>query len=138
MKSWTDEEIQYLLDNCGLISNHKMAHKLGRTRASIRGRLYRSGVSIFDNFYSATLLGKELNRNKATVMQWYRKGWLKGRVADWGQGYRNPPMIFVEEDIVTFLKGHCELFTGHKIPNTYFKNIVSGSSEQSLCLVGKS
>jgi hypothetical protein len=127
MRQWTPNEVQYLQDNCGLISNRAIALKLGRTGGSIRGRLYRSHISIFDNFYSATLLGRELNRNKATVMQWYRKGWLKGKVADWGQGYRNPPMIFVEGDIVAFLKGHCELFQGHKIPNTYFKNVVVGT-----------
>jgi hypothetical protein len=90
-------------------------------------------MSVWSNFYTARLLGKELNRDKATIMQWYRKGWLKGRLAGFRRGYLQTPMVFIEKDIVVFLKKHSYLFTGHKIPNVYFKNIV-----QEYCLTGKS
>jgi hypothetical protein len=82
-------------------------------------------ISVFGNFYSARLLAEELGVHTNTVMRWYRLGWLKGRRADWRR--KVAPMVFLEDDIVDFLKGHCELFDGHKIPNVYFKNVVLGA-----------
>ena len=37
---WTDEEVQYLQDSCGLVSVGKMAKKLGRTPEAIRRKAF--------------------------------------------------------------------------------------------------
>jgi len=124
LRYWTEEETQYLLDYCGLLSNKQIAHQLGRTCHAIRQRLSIHKVSVFSNIYTARLVAKELGRDKSTVMQWYRKGWLKGRVADFGRGYLHSPMIFTEEDIVVFLKKFHYRFNYREIPNPYFKNVV--------------
>lgn len=46
-------------------------------------------------------------------------------------------MVFVEDDIVRFLKVHCDFFVGRKIPNVYFKNIVLDALPDSEPLTKK-
>ena len=123
-RKWTEEELEYLFDNYGKIPSQEIAVKLNRTQHAVKNKLARSGVSIFHDFYTATLLGNELNRNKSTVMKWYKNGWLKGAKSRWTRGYLTPPMIFQEENIVCFLKKHKDLFSNHKIPNLYFRNVM--------------
>ena len=127
---WSENDTQYLLDNCGIFSNKTIAMRLHRTPHAVRQKLATNGVSIFSNFYTATLLGKELGRNKTTVMQWYRKGWLRGKKADWGRGYLQTPMVFVEDDIVAFLKLKYYRFDWRKIPNPFFRNVVEVETRQ--------
>ncbi len=121
---WSEEEAQYLFDNCGIISNKKIAVRLERSYHAVRQKLHKSGVSVFDNFYSARMLGKELGRSHKTIMKWHRLGYLRGERAEWGRGYLESPMVFLEQDIVQFLNEHKALFRNSGIVHPYFKNIV--------------
>ncbi len=122
---WTEEETEYLFSNCGIIPNKKIAQKLGRTHKAVRQKLFKNSISVFDNFYSARLLAKELGVCHETIMKWYHKGWLKGKCAKWGRGYLNSPMIFTEYGILQFLQSHSRLFAEREIPNLYFRNVIS-------------
>ena len=123
---WSEDEIEYLFDNCGIISNQRIAQQLGRTPKAIRQKLSRNGVSVFSNFYSARLLAKVLGKCHKTIMNWYRAGYIKGKLAGFGRGYLKTPMMFVEKDIIVFLKEHHQLVKCEEIGHPYFRNIVKG------------
>uniref|UniRef100_A0A6M3LNI1 Putative DNA binding, helix-turn-helix domain containing protein n=1 Tax=viral metagenome TaxID=1070528 RepID=A0A6M3LNI1_9ZZZZ len=126
-KRWTEKEIEFLLNNCGIMSNKRIADRLNRSHHAIRQKLHICGVSVFSNFYSARMLATELGKSHKTIMRWYRKGYIKGKVAEFGRGYLNPPMIFLEQDIVIFLRKYHYLFNKKKISHLYFRNIVKSS-----------
>lgn len=128
MKHWTPAEDEYLSDHSGIQSNRVIAWHLGRTVKAVRNRSHKLGISVWHNVYSARLLATELNRDHSTVMQWYRKGWLLGKVADWGRGFLNSPMIFQEDDVVAFLKSKWQLFRDWRdVPNLFFRTILEKS-----------
>jgi hypothetical protein len=127
---WSDKEIDFLLNNCGVMSNKNIAKSLNRSYHAVTHKLWEKGISVFNNFYSAKLLGKELNRNHVTIMDWYRKGFIKGKEAEWKMGYMNRSMIFTEDNIVSFLRNFYFKFNWRDIPNLYFRNIVKECYEQ--------
>ena len=121
---WTDDELQYLTNNCGIVCNRKIAKKLGRTHKAIQVKLHKLGISVFSNFYTARLLAQQLGKTHRTIMNWYRRGYLTGELAEFGRGYLKTPMIFLEEDIVIFLQKHYQLVKCENIEHPYFRNIV--------------
>lgn len=123
-RRWDEEELEYLESKCGLLSNKEIAKNLNRSHRAIRQKLSKRNISIYDNFYTATVLSKELNRHHSTVMKWYHKGWIKGRLSNVKRGFLHSPMIFTEKNIVKFLKEKWYLFDHKDIPNRYFSNIV--------------
>ncbi len=123
MKHWTEQEDEQLYE-AGIIPVKRLAMNLGRTYKAVKNRMSRLGISVYHNFYSARLLAKELGRHNTTVMQWYNKGWLKGKRATWGRGFYNSPMIFTDYGIEAFIKKHYDLFDYRKIPNHYFSRMV--------------
>ena len=127
---WSEDDIQYLHDRAGLLSTAKISRHLGRTPHAVNNKMCECGISVFSNFYSARLLAVELGSCKHTVMRWYRMGWLKGRRADWRRSVAS--MVFLEDDIVAFLKGYPDLLKGHKILNVFFKNIVADAAQESV------
>lgn len=133
MRRWTEAEVEYISDNCGFITNKDLAVQLGRTHKSIKAKLGKLGISVYSNFYTARLLGHELNRNHKTVMKWYYKGLLNGELSKLERGLLNNAMIFKEKDIVSFLNNHYSKFEYdyRKIPNLYFRNIVKGKLNDS-------
>ena len=128
MKHWTPAEDEYLSDHSGIQSNREISQYLGRTEHAVRQRSHKLGISVWHNVYSARLLATELNRDHGTVMQWYRKGWLSGKIADWGRGFLKSPMIFQEDDVVAFLKSKWQLFRDWRdVPNLFFRTILEKS-----------
>ena len=121
---WTEQELTFLLDNCGVMSNKHIAEKLGRSPKAIRQKLSKNHISVFSNFYTARLLAKVLGKCHNTIMNWYRAGYLKGKWAEFGRGYLQTPMVFQEKNIIEFLKGHYHLVKCEEIDHPYFKNIV--------------
>jgi hypothetical protein len=132
MRYWTEEELEILQDNCGIISNKELACKLGRTHGAVRNKLYLLKLSVFSpNYYTARTLGKELGKCHDIIMDWYNAGLLKGKRANWGRGYLKSPMIFLEKHIVEFLKRYPHKVKVEKINNPYFRNIVSSISNDT-------
>ncbi len=126
-RRWTEKEEELVLNSCGLKTIPQLASMVGRTPKAVRNKLSRSGVSVYSNFYSATVLANELGRCRDVVMRWYREGWLRGRQSESRMGFWNPPMMFIEKDIAAFLERFFFLFAVKdykKIKHPYFKKIV--------------
>jgi hypothetical protein len=71
-----------------------------------------------------TLLAQELGRSRASIRKYYKRGWLKGRQATWSWAWGKKPMVFLEDDIVQFLKDRHYLFDWRKVPNIYYRNVI--------------
>ena len=100
---WSREDLGYLADHYGLISNEMIARHLERTVSSIpltaRRKLH---LKLTDNFYTAEELARTLGiREAVTIIRWMREGWLKGSSRPIG---KRRFWCFVEEDIVEFLR----------------------------------
>lgn len=123
---WTEQEMEYLSDQVGILSYSEMAKRLGRSENAIKlQRCRRKLPTFFDgNYYSCTLLARELGRTRASIRKYYKKGWLTGKRATWKALFGNYPLVFLEEHIVSFLRKFHYLFDWRKVPNLYFSNIV--------------
>jgi len=128
---WTEIELEFASDNYGILTPRQLSKKLNRSTRAIINKMSRNGIAITDNYYTARMLGAEIGRHYTTVMQWYRKGWLSGKLSEWKRGYLNSPYIFTEQNIVKFLRQYSKLFVNHirKIPNLYFRNILKKQLE---------
>jgi len=63
-KRWNENEIEFIHDNGGVLSFGEMALKLRRTESAVRNKYHRNRFRFYDNFYSYTLLEKELGRSR--------------------------------------------------------------------------
>jgi hypothetical protein len=128
-RRWTTQELEFISDHLGFLHYSEIANQLeDRTTVAVKERARRSGMSLFDNPYTYTLLSQELGVSRNTLRKWHKSKLLSGKRASWrcknGLAHA-PPMLFKEEYIVTFLKGNASYFKGRRIPNPYFRNIVS-------------
>ncbi len=122
---WTEEEGGYLRDFVGLKNYRELSKELGRSENALR--LYRQRHNLptfFDNFYTFNMIANELGKCRTTIRKYYSRGWIKGRKAHWTWAYSKRPMIFLEDNIVTFLKERYYLFNPDKVPHPFFRNIV--------------
>ena len=110
MARWTEEEIEYLTDNVGILDYKTLSQKLGKSTIAIKEyRCVHKLPRFYDTFYSYTLLARELGRSRSTIRKYYSRGWLVGRKATWTYRYNKHPMIFTDENITQFLKEHHDL-----------------------------
>lgn len=123
-RRWTDKEFEFLSDYYGLKSTGEIAATLHRTPKAILKKAAKSGIRLTDNFYSSNLLGRELGKSPTTIMEFHRQGCLEGKVSENHWGYMRPPMMFMEVDVVKFLKNYGHKFNINKVANLYFKNII--------------
>ena len=131
MPRWSSKEIEYLHDNLGLKSYEELSETLKRSKEAIKLFRHRHKLpKVFDNFYTFKILSKELGKSRTSIRKYYYKGWLVGRKASWTYLYKNHPIIFLEEDIVNFLKDKYSLFTKTYMPNHYFRNTVKKEEEK--------
>ena len=107
------------------MNHQQLSRHLGRSITAIKLTQHRHGIRFLDNFYTYTILAAELGRSRTGVRKWQARGWLAGRKAAWTTYYGKTPMIFREEDVIKFLKGHYSLFNPRRIPNRFFANIVA-------------
>ena len=123
---WTTQEIEYLADNVGILGYPELSHEMGRSENAIKLQRCRKRLPTFHNgcYYSCTLLSKELGLSRSSIRRYYQRGWLIGRRATWKALFGKYPLIFLEEDIVSFLRNFSHLFIWRKIPNLYFRNVV--------------
>lgn len=123
---WTEREIDYLSDHVGLMNYTELSMRLKRSPNALKLQRYRRKLPTFHNgdYYSYTLLSRELGRSRASIRKYHRRGWLVGRKATWKACFGNYPVIFLEEHIVAFLRKFYYLFDWRKIPNLYFRNII--------------
>lgn len=123
---WTARELDYLADHVGILGYAELSKKLKRSENAIKLQRCRMRLPTFHNgdYYSCTLLARELGRSRASIRKYHRKGWLVGRKATWKALFGKHPFVFLEEHIVAFLRKFCYLFDWRKIPNLYFRNIV--------------
>lgn len=124
-KRWTAKQLEYLADNAGTMNHKELSKNLGRSINAIKLAQHRNGIHFRDNVYTYTCLSAELGRSRTILRKWYRRGWLVGRPATWTTYYGKRPMLFLENDIVKFLKKHYMLFKPRSMPNRYFANIVA-------------
>ena len=120
---WSTEELDYLSNKLGLRTHSQIAKRLRKTTLAVKMKATREGYTYYDNFYSYKLLSEELGVSRTTLRKYVSKGLLQGRKAEWKSVYGHNPMIFTEEDIVTFLRGCNGTFANRKIPNDYFRNV---------------
>lgn len=121
---WSPRELEYLSDNIGIKTTQEIAKVLRRPPRGIRLKAIKRGYLSYNNFYSASLLSKELGICRHTIVRWYKLGILRGKVAGWKNGYYHPCYIFLEQDIVGCLRRNHNYFRDRNIPNRYFSNIV--------------
>lgn len=132
-KLWTYSEVDFLDNSYGIKSFDEIAKSLGRTRKAVRLYKYRHGLSkCTDNFYSYTLLARELGRSRANLRKYYNLGMINGGRANWTAIWGKKPMIFTEDNIVKFLKEWYFLFDYKKIPNPFFRNIVKNRLKDKI------
>lgn len=123
-RRWSEDEKAYLSENIGIKTLEEMASRLNRTPIAVKVQIGRMQLSLYDNFISQNTLCKELNKSKAVVRKWVKRGWIKCSKASFNTGFGTTPCTFDEEEIVRFLGEHYTLFDPYKIENPYFKNIV--------------
>ena len=123
---WTEQELEYLADNVGILSYAEMARRLKRSENAIKLCRCRRKLPTFHNgsYYTCTLLSQEIGRSRTSIRKYYRNGWLVGKEGTWKAKFGKRPLIFLEEHIVAFLRRFSHLFEWRRIPNLYFRNVV--------------
>lgn len=80
-RKWTEEEMEYLADNFGVLTDRTLAGRLQRSELAIRRKVWRRfHMHRWDNLYNAAELAEALNIPHAgRIIRWVREGWLKAR-----------------------------------------------------------
>ena len=128
-KKWSEQELEYLANNAGLLNHKELSSRLNRTISAIKIQQHKHGIRFLDNIYTYTMLSNELGKSRAIIRKWVNRGWIICRRANWKTYYGKYPMIFIEESIVKFLSKYYYLFDYRKVPNKYFSNLVSQGHE---------
>jgi hypothetical protein len=127
-RRWTEKELDYLANHVGIMNYKALARKLNRSEEAVKlCRCRHRMPSFYDgDYYSSSMLAREIGRSRRIIMKYYRRGWLLGKQATWKARFGQRPYLFTEDNIVAFLEGHFQLFDWRKMPNPYFRNIVKG------------
>lgn len=132
-RRWTEEEDQFMADNIGVLSYEEISVKIDRSIDAMKNyRCVNRLPSFFNhpNSYSYTVLSKELGKTRKWLRKCYKAGLLKGKQGKWYALWGHFPMVFLEKDIVDFLKECCWLIDPAKVTNLYFKNVVLTTREK--------
>jgi hypothetical protein len=130
-KRWSERSLEYLSDNIGLKSFGEISNEIRRSPSAIKHRIRKKRMSLYSNFYTCRSLGKELGRDKDVILKWANKGLIPYKRAAFKGRYGTTPYVFLESDIVKFLRSYYYKFSPHKIEHPYFKNIVIKQYELS-------
>lgn len=130
-KRWTGEELEYLGNKYGLVSDRAICRHLQRSPNAIRivaRRKLRSNHKM--NFYSGHELARALGVScSKTIMNWASAGWIRVRKSVIRQGAFRA-WLFREKHIIAFLKAMPWLFDPKKMPEHYFRSIVRAEYEK--------
>lgn len=125
-KDWTPDELEFLSNNLGLMSDKELANRLQRSEIAIwlAAKKKLHGQRRKDNFYTATEVARALGIPcLKRVVGWLERGWLQGKRAPWRQGL-NYVWLFTEEDIVECLRRRPWLTNLKTMPEHYFRSVV--------------
>jgi hypothetical protein len=122
---WTDEELEYLGDHYGLVSDATLCRHLQRSRSAIVIAARRKlQMRQKDNFYSAAELARVLGvRDPKSILLWVKNGWLRGRRGPMMQGL-NYVWAFSEGAIVECLTRRPWLANMERLSRHYFRSVV--------------
>lgn len=131
---WTPEELEYLSNHYGLVSDKTIARNLGRSaKAVIEAAGKRLHTRRRDNFYSASELTRTLglaDSQGRKILTWVERGWLKGRKGPTAGGRKGKSSLlsrmwtFRETSIVKCLQRRPWLVDLATIPEHYFRSVV--------------
>jgi len=124
-KRWGQEELDYLGDKYGLVSDRAICRCLQRSPNAIRivaiRKLHSNRKS---NFYSARELARALGvPDSKTIVNWALAGWIPVRKSVVRAG-KFRAWLFRDKNIVKFLQEKPWLFDLAKMPEHYFRTIV--------------
>lgn len=124
-KHWKPDELQYLAEHYGLICDKTLATRLQREESAIITIASRKRVvSRKGNFYTAGTLAKLLGIPcPKQVLQWVKKGWLKGSQSAMSQG-QIKLWRFSERGVVRCLKQRPWLVDLKRMERHYFRSVV--------------
>lgn len=125
LKRWTEDELEYLSNKYGLISDRAICRHLQRSANAIRIAAIRKLHSNRKmNFYSGHELARTLGIPcSKTIISWVEVGWLKARRSPVRQGpFR--AWLFQDKNIIAFLHTRPWLFNPKKMPEHYFRSII--------------
>jgi hypothetical protein len=124
-RRWTEDELDFIEENGAVLGLANLSLRLGRSVNAVKLKMNRSGIRLLETGYTCTCLARELGRARLTLWKWRSKGWIKGRIAEWKTRYGTHPVIFMEDEIVRFLKRFAHLFNPRAVPNRYFANVIA-------------
>lgn len=130
-KNWTPEELDYLGNKYGLISDRSISQHLQRSPNALKianQRKLHSNRKM--NFYSAAQLAKVLAIPcSKTLIPWVEVGWLKARRSIVRAGEYHA-WRFLDKQIEKFLHSKPWLFDPGKMPQHYFRSIVQAEYDK--------
>ncbi len=131
---WTLDELQYLSDHYGLVSDKTIARNLGRSaKAVVESARNRLHTRRRDNFYSASELTRTLglaDSQGRKILTWVEQGWLKARKGPTAGGRKGKSRLlsrmwtFRENSIVKCLRRRPWLVDLATMPEHYFRSVV--------------
>lgn len=80
-KHWTEEELDYLANSFGVLTDKTLASRLQRSEGAIRRKVSRRfHMHRWDNLYNAAELAEALGmENAQRIIRWVTHGWLTAR-----------------------------------------------------------
>lgn len=130
-RNWKPEELEFLGNKYGLISDRAICRHLQRSPNAIKIASTRKlHINRKMNFYSGRELARALGvPDSKTIMNWALAGWIPVRKSVVRQGpFR--AWLFREKHIVKFLREKPWLFDQKKMPEHYFRSIVMAEYER--------
>lgn len=124
-KVWTPEELEFLTEKYGLISDRAISRHLQRSpngiRIAAKRKLHQNRKM---NFYTGRELARSLGvGDSKTIVSWVDVGWLKARRSVVRQGPFKA-WLFRDKNIEAFLRAMPWLFSPGKMPRHYFRSII--------------
>ena len=129
---WVEWEFEYLMDNYGQLPAEEIARHLRRSTNSLKIMCSRKlKINQKSNIYTSRLLAQELGvACSKTIVAWYNRGYLKGKLAPFMNG-PNHVWWFDYEDIIECLQQRPWLCDLKKMPTNYFQSIVQREWEKN-------
>ena len=130
---WTSEELHYVSDHYGLLSDGNIARNLGRSVHGVIWAARRLHTRRRDNFYNASELARTLGLTDGfcrKVIGWVERGWLKARKGPTAGGRKgkSSPLsrmwTFREPSIVKCLRQRPWLVDPASMPEHFFRSVV--------------
>ena len=122
---WSPNEVEYLREHYGRISNRRIAKHLGRTIAAVHLKAKRMSIHSWQtDVYCAGDLGVILGVDRNRVLTWIERGWLEAE-----QEQRNGVWKFTDKALRTFLRDHGYSIDLSRVDAGWLMQLAFGASE---------